>query len=98
MDPRPFAEILREYRRDYGGLASRVVNAARLNHFLAFAPDSGVLTAEAGVTLAEIQSHFIPRGYQLPVTPGTRFVQLGGALAADVHGKTSIRRVPLLIM
>lgn len=48
---------------------------------------TGVLTAEAGATLEEIIAHAAPHGYFLPVTPGTRFVTLGGAIANDVHGK-----------
>lgn len=48
---------------------------------------TGLLTAEAGATLEEIIAHAAPHGYFLPVTPGTRFVTLGGAIANDVHGK-----------
>ncbi|MBO9588863.1 FAD-binding oxidoreductase [Devosia sp.] len=48
---------------------------------------SGVLKAEAGITLEEIIAHAAPHGFFLPVTPGTRFVTLGGAIANDVHGK-----------
>jgi FAD/FMN-containing dehydrogenase len=48
---------------------------------------SGVLVAEAGVSLADILDAFVPRGWFLPVTPGTKFVTLGGAIASDVHGK-----------
>jgi FAD/FMN-containing dehydrogenase len=47
----------------------------------------GVLTAEAGVSLGDIVRTFLPRGWTLPVTPGTQWVTLGGAVAADVHGK-----------
>lgn len=54
---------------------------------LAFDPQSGILTAEAGATLEEIIAYASPHGYFLPVTPGTRFVTLGGAIANDVHGK-----------
>ncbi|RYE54528.1 MAG: FAD-binding oxidoreductase, partial [Hyphomicrobiales bacterium] len=54
---------------------------------LGFDISSGVLTAEAGATLEEIIAHAAPHGYFLPVTPGTRFVTLGGAIANDVHGK-----------
>ena len=48
---------------------------------------TGLLTAEAGATLEEIIAYAAPHGYFLPVTPGTRFVTLGGAIANDVHGK-----------
>ncbi|GAB4334257.1 MAG: FAD-binding oxidoreductase [Calditrichia bacterium] len=58
-----------------------------LNRYLAFDPESGILKCEAGVTLAEIVEHFAPKGWFLPVTPGTKFVTIGGAIANDVHGK-----------
>jgi FAD/FMN-containing dehydrogenase len=64
-----------------------VVCHTRLNRFLAFDAQAGVLECEAGVSLAEILKYFLPRGFFLPVTPGTKFVTVGGAIAADVHGK-----------
>lgn len=54
---------------------------------LGFDAGRGILTAEAGTSLEEIIAHAAPHGYFLPVTPGTRFVTLGGAIANDVHGK-----------
>lgn len=54
---------------------------------LAFDAETGILTAEAGTSLEEIIAHAAAHGYFLPVTPGTRFVTLGGAIANDVHGK-----------
>jgi FAD/FMN-containing dehydrogenase len=54
---------------------------------LAFDPATGRLTAEAGLLLADIIAEFVPRGWFAPVTPGTKFVSLGGMIAADVHGK-----------
>ncbi|KKB78260.1 FAD-linked oxidase [Devosia soli] len=54
---------------------------------LGFDTDTGLLTAEAGATLEEVIAHAAPHGYFLPVTPGTRYVTLGGAIANDVHGK-----------
>ncbi|MBO6637285.1 MAG: FAD-binding oxidoreductase [Roseitalea sp.] len=54
---------------------------------IAFNPDSGVVEAEAGVMLHQIIDYCAPYGFFLPVTPGTRFVTLGGAVANDVHGK-----------
>jgi FAD/FMN-containing dehydrogenase len=64
-----------------------VICHTRLNRFLAFDAQSGVLECEAGVSLAEILQYFLPRGFFLSVTPGTKFVTVGGAIAADVHGK-----------
>lgn len=58
-----------------------------LKKFIDFDPSSGLLTAESGVLLRDIQETFVPRGWMLPVTPGTQFVTLGGAIANDVHGK-----------
>ncbi|RYG71478.1 FAD-binding oxidoreductase, partial [bacterium] len=83
--------IARGLGRSYGDAAlnegSGVVLLEKLSRFLGFDPQTGLLHAEAGVTLATIVETFVPRGYFLPVTPGTRQVTLGGALAADVHGK-----------
>jgi decaprenylphospho-beta-D-ribofuranose 2-oxidase len=49
--------------------------------------ETGRLVAEAGVLLADIIATFLPRGWFPAVTPGTKFITLGGAIAADVHGK-----------
>ncbi|MFT4794711.1 MAG: decaprenylphospho-beta-D-ribofuranose 2-oxidase [Paracoccaceae bacterium] len=87
---RPGAMIARGLGRAYGDAAlnpDRTVAADRLNRFESFDPDTGVLIAEAGVSLAEIIETFLPRGFFPAVTPGTKFVTLGGAIAADVHGK-----------
>lgn len=62
-----------------------------LDRFIAFDPDTGVLRCEAGVTLAEILDLIVPHGWFLPVTPGTRYVTVGGAIANDVHGKNHHR-------
>ncbi len=58
-----------------------------MNRLLAFDAETGILTAEAGVTLAQILDFAVPRGFFLPVTPGTKYVTLGGAIANDIHGK-----------
>jgi FAD/FMN-containing dehydrogenase len=58
---------------------------------LAFDPATGQLVAEVGVTLAEIIATFLPRGWFPIITPGTAQVTLGGAIAADVHGKNHLR-------
>jgi FAD/FMN-containing dehydrogenase len=76
--------------RSYGDAAfnpAATMLMARRNRFLAFDPATGVLTCEAGVTLADILDTFVPRGWFVPVTPGTKFVTIGGMIAADVHGK-----------
>ncbi|ADW70402.1 FAD-binding oxidoreductase [Granulicella tundricola] len=58
-----------------------------MNRLLSFDPETGLLTAEAGITLAQILDFAVPRGFFLPVTPGTKYVTLGGAIANDIHGK-----------
>lgn len=76
-------------RRSYGdsSLAPRMLETRYLDRFEDFDDRSGLLCCAAGVTLDEIIRCFLPRGWFLPVTPGTRFVTLGGAIASDVHGK-----------
>lgn len=61
--------------------------ARGLDHFIAFDPETGRLQCEAGVLLRDIQRLVIPRGWILPVTPGTQLITAGGAIANDVHGK-----------
>ncbi len=87
--------IARGAGRAYGDAAlndqNRVVDLTRLNRMLSFDASSGLLRCEAGVTIAELIDVFLPRGFFPPVTPGTRFVTLGGSVAADVHGKNHHR-------
>lgn len=81
--------ISRGMGRSYGdaSLGKSVCNMLTLNCMIDFNPETGILVAESGVTLEEILNTFVPRGFFLPVTPGTKFISLGGAVAADVHGK-----------
>ena len=65
----------------------RVAGSTLADRVLTFDPATGDLTAEAGLSLDELYRAFLPRGWFTPVTPGTRFVTLGGMVAADVHGK-----------
>lgn len=62
-----------------------------LNRFISFDRKMGLLRCEAGVSLAEILELTVPRGWFLSVTPGTKFVTVGGAIANDVHGKNHHR-------
>ena len=75
--------------RSYGdsALNAEVIKTTQNNAFLDFDEDTGLLYCESGATLAEIIEVFVPRGWFLKVTPGTKFVTVGGAIASDVHGK-----------
>jgi len=78
-------------RRSYGdsGLNpdGAVVDMSALDRAMSFDPATRLLRAEAGISLDALLNLLVPRGFFLPVTPGTRFVTLGGAIANDVHGK-----------
>ncbi len=82
--------------RSYGdsclAVSDHVALTRPLKRFLSTDWVQGRLTAEAGITLEEILALAIPRGWFLPVTPGTKYVTLGGAIANDVHGKNHHRR------
>ena len=82
--------IARGNGRAYGDSAinrGATIEMRHLNRMLAFDPDTGQLVTEAGVMLGDVISAFLPRGWFPTVTPGTKFVTIGGAVAADVHGK-----------
>ena len=82
--------IARGNGRSYGDSAVNINNTVHMKHFnkmLEFNSESGLLTVEAGVLLADIIQCFLPRGWFPSVTPGTKFVTIGGLIAADVHGK-----------
>lgn len=75
--------------RSYGdsSIGTHVVDYSLQNRFIGFDQASGLLECEAGTSLHDILKVFIPKGWFLPVTPGTQFVTVGGAIASDVHGK-----------
>jgi decaprenylphospho-beta-D-ribofuranose 2-oxidase len=91
------AVLCRGLGRSYGDSSlparpdDRVVATRLANRILSFDPTTGILRAEAGLSLAELNRLFIPRGWFSPVTPGTKFVTLGGMVACDVHGKNHHR-------
>jgi FAD/FMN-containing dehydrogenase len=84
-----FSGIARGMGRSYGdsSLAPKTINTLYLNHILGFDQSTGIVRCAAGITLADLLQVFVLRGWFLPVTPGTRFVTVGGAIASDVHGK-----------
>jgi len=59
----------------------------KLNRLISFDEKLGILECESGMTLKSIQDLVIPKGWMLPVSPGTQFVTVGGAIANDIHGK-----------
>jgi FAD/FMN-containing dehydrogenase len=77
--------------RSYGDVCllenGTLLQTRGIDRLLAFDPATGVLRCEAGATLAEILDFAVPRGFFLPVTPGTKYVTVGGAIANDIHGK-----------
>ena len=77
--------------RSYGDVGLNpegiVLSTAELTKFISFDPNTGVLECESGVLIRDIQATFGNRGWVSPVTPGTSFVTVGGAIANDVHGK-----------
>jgi len=81
--------IARGMGRSYGDSANahKVLITTYCNHFIEFDKHTGKFTAEAGITLRDILTVIVPKGWFLPVTPGTSYVTLGGAIASDVHGK-----------
>jgi FAD/FMN-containing dehydrogenase len=91
------AVLSRGLGRSYGDSSlpananDKVVATRLANRILGFDSQTGVLRAEAGLSLAELNRLFIPRGFFSPVTPGTKFVTLGGMVASDVHGKNHHR-------
>jgi FAD/FMN-containing dehydrogenase len=81
--------------RSYGDVClndgGTLLTTARMDHFLAFDSDTGRLHCEAGVCLDQILDLIVPRGWFLPVTPGTKFITVAGAVANDIHGKNHHR-------
>jgi FAD/FMN-containing dehydrogenase len=77
--------------RSYGDVClndgAPIILSQAFNNLLAFDEANSLLVAESGTQLADLLEFLVPRGYFLPVTPGTRYVTLGGAIANDVHGK-----------
>lgn len=81
--------------RSYGDVClndgGTLVAMDRCARILAFDTTTGVITAEAGLAISDLLRVIVPRGWFVPVTPGTKHVTLGGAIANDVHGKNHHR-------
>jgi FAD/FMN-containing dehydrogenase len=75
--------------KSYGDscLNKKIIYTKPYNYFLNFDEETGLLHCQSGITLAEILEVFVPKGWFLKVTPGTKLITVGGAIASDVHGK-----------
>jgi FAD/FMN-containing dehydrogenase len=77
--------------RSYGDVCllqnGTLLRTPNLDRLISFDAQTGLLRCEAGVTLAGILDFAVPRGWFLPVSPGTKYVTVGGAIANDIHGK-----------
>ncbi len=75
--------------RCYGdaSLAERTISTLNYNRILSFDTANGIFECQSGLTLDKILEVIVPKGWFLPVTPGTKFITVGGAVGSDVHGK-----------
>lgn len=81
--------IARGNGRCYGdsSLQKNIFSTLSLNSIIHFDETNGIINCQSGVLLSEILEVIVPKGYFLPVTPGTKFITIGGAVASNIHGK-----------
>jgi len=82
--PRGLGRSYNNAAQSAGGI---VISTSRLDNIISLDPAAGIVVAEAGVSLEQLMVAGLPHGWFVPVSPGTRQVTVGGAIAADVHGK-----------
>ncbi|MDQ8039266.1 MAG: FAD-binding oxidoreductase [Rickettsiella sp.] len=91
--------IVRGLGGSYGDAAlnnkGHIILTERLDRFFEFDEQQGIISVEAGISLAKVLDVIVSRGWFLPVTPGTRNVTLGGCVAADVHGKNHLQNASI---
>jgi FAD/FMN-containing dehydrogenase len=73
-------------------LGESIFSTKKLNKFISFDRLNGIIECESGVLLSDVLEISVPQGYFLYVTPGTKFVSVGGAIASDVHGKITMQK------
>src|SRR6516225_8839890 len=75
--------------RCYGdaSLGNRTISTLKYDKILSFDTSNGLFECQSGITLDQVLQVIVPEGWFLPVTPGTKFITVGGAVASDVHGK-----------
>ena len=81
--------IARGNGRCYGdaSLAPHTISTLKYDKILSFNIEQGIFECQSGITLDQVLDVIVPKGWFLPVTPGTKFITVGGAVASDVHGK-----------
>ncbi|MFM1875588.1 MAG: hypothetical protein RL266_1325, partial [Bacteroidota bacterium] len=76
-------------KKSYGdaSLSQRVISSLSLNQTISFDVGNGIYTCQSGKMLSDVLDEIVPHGFFLPVTPGTKFITVGGAIGSDIHGK-----------
>ena len=76
--------------RSYGDSSLQenlIISSLKLNKILSFNKTKGIIKVESGIILKDLLEYIIPQGWFIPVSPGTKYVTLGGMIASNVHGK-----------